>query len=227
MILKGSLDANIEVLTQRAISLYSKKKDKSQRLIISIAGVPGSGKSTVTEKVCKNLNKILCLQTATILPQDGFHYYRDELMAMKDTQELMKRRGAPFTFNSSRFLQLVKEIKMDHNVTLFAPNFNHDLKDPEENSIKISPLIEIILVEGNYVHLEDETWREIHALSDDKWFVVADFDTIKQRLVQRHIQAGICVTMNESIQRVDANDLLNAKYIIDNSIRPDIILMNQ
>lgn len=227
MILEGSLDSNIETLTQRAIRLYHERKDSSQRLIVSVAGVPGSGKSTITGKVCNSLNKTLGLQIAIVLPQDGFHYYRKELMAMNDTDVLIKRRGAPFTFNNSRFLQLVKEVKECGNTTIFAPSFDHELKDPQENSIEISPLVKIILLEGNYVHLKDDGWREIHRLSDEKWLVLADLDTIKHRLVQRHILAGICSTIDESVSRVESNDLVNANYIVDHSVQPDIIFMNQ
>lgn len=229
MILEDDLDANIETLTQRVIRLYheKKKENSSQRLIVSVAGVPGSGKSTITAKVCKNLNKTLGSKIATVLPQDGFHYYRKELMDMRNAQVLIKRRGAPFTFDSSRLLELVKKVKKHGNCTIFAPSFDHELKDPQENSIEISPLMKIILLEGNYVHLKDDGWRELHSLSDEKWLILADLGVIKQRLVQRHIQAGICTSIDESIDRVESNDLVNANYVIDHSIQPDVILMNQ
>ena len=227
MILEGGLDSNIEKLTQSAIRLYNERKDSSQRLIISVAGVPGSGKSTITGKVCKKLNKALGRKIAIVLPQDGFHYYRKELMAMNDTDELMKRRGAPFTFNNSRFLQLVEEVKERGNTTIFAPSFDHEVKDPQENSIEISPLVKIVLLEGNYVHLKDDGWKDIHELSDEKWLVLADLDIIKHRLVQRHILAGICSTIDESVNRVETNDLVNANYIVNHSVQSDIIFMNQ
>ncbi|CUM55733.1 unnamed protein product [Debaryomyces fabryi] len=227
MILENDLDANIEKLTQRVIRLYHEKEDSNQRLIVSVAGVPGSGKSTITAKVCKSLNKMLGLQIATVLPQDGFHYYRKELMDMRNPEALIKRRGAPFTFNSSRLLELVKQVKKDGNTTIFVPSFDHELKDPQENSIEISPLMKIVLLEGNYVHLKDDGWRELHSLSDEKWLILADLNIIKQRLVQRHILAGICTSIDESVDRVESNDLINANYIIDHSIQPDVIFMNQ
>lgn len=227
LILTDCLDANIETLTQRAIALYSEKKNNSQRLIISVSGVPGSGKSTVTDKVRKNLNKILGLQIAIVLPQDGFHYYRSELLDMEDPQMLIDRRGAPFTFNSSRLIELVKKVKYQYENTLFAPSFSHELKDPEENSIQIGPLVRIILLEGNYIHLNDDRWSELHELSDEKWLVFSDINIIKERLIQRHVRAGICNSVEESVNRVENNDLLNAKYIIENSVKTDVIFMNQ
>lgn len=227
MILIEDLDANMPALIERITSLYNEKKNNSRRLIISVAGIPGAGKSTVTRMLCENLNKKLNRQLAAVIPQDGFHYYREELMGMKGYLNIMKRRGAPFTFNSTRLLQLLQEVKQNVNDTIYVPEFNHELKDPTEDSIVISPQIEIIILEGNYVHLNDVGWKEIQFLTDEKWFVSADFDTIKKRLAKRHIQAGICATMNESIQRVESNDLVNATYIIDHSVEPDIIIRNQ
>ena len=59
---------------------------------IGLAGGPGSGKSTLAQALQARLGKLL-----TIIPLDGYHYYRRELDAMEDPDEAYKRRGAPFT----------------------------------------------------------------------------------------------------------------------------------
>ncbi|CUM65877.1 uncharacterized protein PRCAT00003527001 [Priceomyces carsonii] len=218
-------DVDIEYLVDRLLNFHERHQGPS-RIIVTVAGVPGSGKSTVTKKVCDELNKKLGAAFVVVLPQDGFHYYRKELMNTADPEESMRRRGAPFTFNNEKLLAMVQRVKFRGNSTILAPDFSHQLKDPTENSIIITPQTRIVLVEGNYVHLNADSWKEISALADDKWTVLADLDMIKERLIKRHVEAGICANEKESEARVEKNDLVNAKYIIDHSVSPNIVIMN-
>jgi len=66
---------------------------------IGLAGAPGSGKSTVAQKVKAALDDKL-----VVIPMDGYHYYRAELDAMANPQEAHQRRGAPFTFNADKLV---------------------------------------------------------------------------------------------------------------------------
>ena len=44
------------------------------RLIVALAGVPGSGKSTIAVEVCKQLNATLGQPLAVVVPMDGAAY---------------------------------------------------------------------------------------------------------------------------------------------------------
>jgi pantothenate kinase len=61
-------------------------------LIVGVCGIPGAGKSTLSEKIQQNI------PDSVIVPMDGFHLYRKEL-----DEEGKKRRGASFTFNLAKF----------------------------------------------------------------------------------------------------------------------------
>ena len=201
-------DYEIATLVERVIKLQE-SRSANERAIITIAGVPGSGKSTISQKVCSEVNKRIGRKTVAVLGQDGFHYYRSQLKIMEDPEEAFDRRGAPFTFNSELLLKLTNEIKRNTYEVIYAPSFDHKDKDPIENSIEITPEIRVILLEGNYVHLNEGNWREICSLSDERWLVAVDLDVIVDRLIKRHLEAGICSSIVDSKRRVENLSLIH------------------
>lgn len=223
MAAKSYTAQEIETLAQRIISKYN-TSNKAHRFIVTVSGIPGAGKSTITHQLLQKLQEHQ--NNVALLPQDGFHYYRHELHQMKNPQEAIARRGAPFTYNVSKFVELIKKIKYNPAKTVQVPDFSHELKDPQENKISINAHHQIIIVEGNYVNLTDPGWGDIGDLSDEKWMVVADFDIVRQRLIQRHLEAGIVDTEQEGGKRVDTNDMVNGQYVLEHSHCVDIVIFN-
>jgi pantothenate kinase len=68
---------------------------------IGLAGCPGSGKSTVSQKIKEAMG-----DKVDVIPMDGYHLYRSELDAMENPQEAHERRGAPFTFNAQKLVDV-------------------------------------------------------------------------------------------------------------------------
>lgn len=209
--------ANLHKLADRALRLVENKP----RAVILLAGVPGSGKSTITSKVVQLLNDKV---KAAVLPQDGYHFYRAELAKFPDPHEAFERRGAPFTFNAERFVQTVGALRSDAVVK--APSFDHSKKDPVEDDIVIYPDVQVVFVEGNYVLLKDEPWAQLRHLADETWFVTGDDNTILSRLVERHLAAGISSNREEAVKRAGGSDKLNADYIQHHSFPPDVTIHN-
>uniref|UniRef100_A0AC34FP37 NB-ARC domain-containing protein n=1 Tax=Panagrolaimus sp. ES5 TaxID=591445 RepID=A0AC34FP37_9BILA len=206
-------------LTQKAINLIT-ENNGSKRILIGLAGPPGSGKTTTAKKVCDKINEIIGAGTATVLPMDGFHIPRNKLKEMENAEYLFKRRGAPFTFDPAALLSLIKKLK-SAETTVKAPSFDHALKDPIQDDIEIPASIKMIILEGNYLLLKDPIWCEISKEFNQKWLITADWEIIKERLIQRHLNAGICANYGEAIARANENDIPNGHYIIENSVKPD------
>ncbi|KAL8944049.1 MAG: hypothetical protein Q9211_000755 [Gyalolechia sp. 1 TL-2023] len=131
------------------------------------------------------------------------------------------RRGAAFTFDDKAFLELVKKLReplCPESTTIYAPSFDHAIKDPVDNSIPIRTSARIIFLEGNYLSLNKGLWKEAAHLMDEVWFVDVDFETARRRLVGRHVKAGIAPTEEEANRRVTENDLVNGKEIAENQV---------
>ena len=148
---------------------------------------------------------------------DGFHLTRAQLSALPDPATAHARRGAEFTFDGAAFLKLVEAIRLPSgptSPTIYAPSFDHAVKDPVADSIPISPGHRIVVFEGNYVVLDKEPWRTAAGLMDERWFVEVDFEVARARLAKRHVAAGIVTNEQDGYRRADENDLLNGKDIV-------------
>ncbi|KAI1146482.1 P-loop containing nucleoside triphosphate hydrolase protein [Nemania diffusa] len=212
-------------------SLIDKAWDKFQqtpedrRFMIAIGGIPGSGKTTLSQIVTQALNaRHTTLRPgappiAAFVPMDGYHLTRAQLSALPDPTTAHARRGAEFTFDGAAFLSLVQALRAPLSAStapIFAPSFDHARKDPKENDIAIQPAHRIVVFEGNYVVLDKEPWRAAAGLMDERWFVDVGVETARRRLVARHVRAGIAGDEEEAGRRADENDLVNGRQIVEN-----------
>ncbi|KAG8047936.1 hypothetical protein GUJ93_ZPchr0012g19436 [Zizania palustris] len=65
--------------------------------------------------------------------------------------------------------RIQKKHMQEEEGSVYAPSFDHGVGDPVENDIFVKPQHKIVIVEGNYLFLEEDGWREIRALFDEKW----------------------------------------------------------
>jgi len=193
-------DALAAELRQRADQLHG-----DTQLWIGLAGAPGSGKSTLAAALKARLGKLL-----VVIPLDGYHYYRSELDAMENPLEAHARRGAPFTFNSRRFLNDLINAR-DEGEGRF-PSFDHRVGDPVEAQIKLSRAQPIVLVEGNYLLLDTEPWCQLRKkVLDETWFLDVPVPECNQRVRERHVKVGM--TEAQAQLRIATNDGINAELI--------------
>lgn len=155
---------------------------------------------------------------ATALPLDGYHLTRAQLHAMPNPEEAVFRRGAPFTFDGQAYYELVKKLRRPIEAstrTIYAPSFDHAVKDPVTNDIPIHPTTRIVLLEGNYVALNQSPWSDAAKLMDELWFVSVPIPVATARLVKRHVAAGISPDPEHALKRVNESDMRNGQEIID------------
>jgi pantothenate kinase len=228
-ILHTTMESVYESLADRAIfklkSMNRSQSHEHSRLVIAIAGGPGSGKTTSATRIASIINDRLATKTnampAMVISMDGFHYPRKVLDTFPNREEAYVRRGSPWTFDAEAVVALVRQCHRTDSV-IMAPSFDHALKDPIADSIRILPEIQIILLEGNYLLLDKKPWSEVADLVHDRWFFSVDLDIARQRIAARHVRSGIEPTFERALWRVDANDLLNARYISENSTKIDV-----
>ncbi|OZJ05492.1 hypothetical protein BZG36_01889 [Bifiguratus adelaidae] len=246
---QGQMDRWVDHLITRLEQLAPE-----QRLVIAISGIPGSGKTTLTQRLAHDLNERLSTHPlshsrALMLPMDGFHYPKAYLDTFKDPHLAHARRGAHWTFDplgkdflvlaqpvlgvTEPFLGLLALLKQlrhpinDQTPTIYAPSFDHAVGDPVPDDIAILPCHRLILLEGIYVHLNLEPWCDMVPLYDEMWFVDVDMDEARRRVIKRHIEAGLATNETDAANRWETNDGLNAQFILDHHAEPTRTLSSQ
>ncbi|TVY84638.1 putative uridine kinase [Lachnellula suecica] len=219
-------------LIDRALDLCKQLEHASppqHRIVVALAGPPGSGKSTIAAKVIQRLNATSTTPFAAIVPMDGFHLSRSTLDALPNKAEAYARRGASWTFDENGVLDLVNLLsksRFEPADTILAPTFDHAVKDPVEDGMRITAGVKFVLLEGNYLLLDEEPWSRVRGLVDDTWFVEVDPELARMRIAKRHIKAGIETTWEAAVRRAESNDLLNGVEIRDKLVKPAVMIQS-
>ncbi|CUS14629.1 unnamed protein product [Tuber aestivum] len=213
----------VEHTNQKLSTLPSKT-----RLLISVSGIPGSGKTTLARRVTEGLNAVSKIgDVAAMIPMDGYHLTRATLSAMPDPIEAHARRGAPFTFDPVSLKLLIQQVKApleEEERLIYAPSFDHAIKDPVEDDIKILSSQRVLIFEGNYLSMGTDVWGDIARLFDELWFVEVDRGIARERLIARHLKAGLADTREAAAKRADENDLPNGDYLVANGLKPHRVI---
>jgi pantothenate kinase len=69
-------------------------------------------------------------------------------------------------------------------------NFAHDVGDIVADAIVVPAHVKLVIVEGLYLLLDDEGWRDASALLDERWYLDTPMDVAMERLAQRHYRPG-------------------------------------
>jgi pantothenate kinase len=255
-----------EWLAERAVSLAEQRRS---RVLIGITGPPGGGKSSLAALVRERADALLRQKRrrtttsdddnndnnnndnnpnqslAVVLPMDGFHYTRAQLDAFPDPRAAHARRGAPWTFDAQAFVATVAAARSasgdaKKKEPLLVPSFDHAVKDPVADQIVIGPEAEVVIVEGNYLLLDEEPWRRLWKggegegeggeappqpppLLDETWFVDSPLEAAMAHIFARQTKE-VGLTPEESRKRVEENDGPNARLVVATRERAGVLV---
>ena len=188
--------------TAEIITRLRQQAGPSSRYMVGIAGPPGSGKSTISEQLREGL--IAAGESAIIVPMDGFHF--DD--AILNARGHRPRKGAPHTFDVAGFEVLLKRIKARES-DIAIPVFDRSMELARAGAEIISADAKFILIEGNYLLLNQSPWHALKPLFDFTIFLGVQEAELERRLIARWLGFGF----DEAGAREKAlgNDIPNAR----------------
>jgi pantothenate kinase len=152
---------------------------------------------------------------AALVPMDGYHYDN----AVLEARGLLKVKGAPATFNADGLASDLQRIRTgDRDVAV--PVFDRDEDLAHANASIVAASARIVLVEGNYLLLDEEPWRGMARLFDLTVMLTAPFAELERRLVQRWLDQGL--PPQAARERALGNDIPNARIVVDRSRKAGI-----
>lgn len=190
----------------------------TKRLVVALAGPPGAGKSTVAASVCAAINE-RDPAAAVVVPMDGFHLDN----AILDARDMRKRKGSPPTFDCAGFEVMLKRLR-EGGEDIVIPLFDRKLDLARAGADIVKADQRILLVEGNYLLLDQSPWDRLEPLFDLTVFLQVDRLELENRLVQRWL--GFGYNVGSAQVRALSNDMPNADLVVEHSRPADFILKN-
>jgi pantothenate kinase len=185
-----------------------------RRRLLGITGAPGSGKSTLAASLADALGPGL----AIVVPMDGFHLAHAELERLGRAG----RKGAPDTFDASGFVALLARLREAAEPVTYAPQFRREIEEPVAGAIPVPCELPLVIVEGNYLLVDDGPWASVRGLLDECWFVEVDEAVRMDRLVARHRAFGRAE--EEARAFASGSDQANADVIAATRGRADVVV---
>lgn len=195
--------------------LTKMQQEKGRRILVMLAAPPGAGKSTLLdflEHLSKTTDGVKEIQT---IGMDGFHHYQDYLLSHETVRDgktikMVEIKGAPITFDLKA---------LEDRISLVAsgaicgwPTYDRNLHNPVEDALQVTS--DVVLLEGNYLLLDEEGWRDLSAYADYTIFISADEDMLRSRLIERKAKN---TPLEQAKEFVEKSDMRNAIEVLHNS----------
>ena len=190
-----------------------KRAAGAQRFVVAIAGPPGSGKSTLAQR----LNVVLPEDASAVVPMDGFHF--DDVVL--ESRGLRPRKGAPETFDYAGFAALLKRIRAGEP-EVAIPVFDRSMELSRAGASIIGSGVKFVLVEGNYLLLDEEPWSALSGLFDFSIFVDVPRGELERRLLERWRGHG--KSDEDARAWIASNDLPNIERVLARRRQADLVI---
>ncbi|NLS52157.1 nucleoside/nucleotide kinase family protein [Hafnia alvei] len=191
--------------------LTQQQKLLERRIIVFLAAPPGVGKSTLCglwQWLSEQYPELSALQG---LAMDGFHHYNRDLQIAG----LSHKKGAPETFDLALLQRYLGQLQ---NPNALWPIYDRQLHEPVMDMVEVKA--PIVVVEGNWLLLNEEGWRDLSRYADVSLFISASPQLLKSRLVGRKVAGGQSSENAEAFYAM--TDGPNVQRVLNESLTADM-----
>ena len=190
------------------------QQELQRRILIGIAGPPGCGKTFFSHVISELINREDNHANSIVVGMDGWHY-PNQLLEEKninvngELQSLKRLKGAPETFDVTSFVSFLQAAKKEDDLSY--PIYDRNLHEPVTDGGILTFMENIVLVEGNYLLLNESPWQQIRTFLDGTIFIEAGEMLCREILLQRHLQGG--KTAVQALHHIRNVDMVNTRRI--------------
>lgn len=197
-------------------------QEKQRRILVFLAAPPAAGKSVMAEFFAYLSRQDETMEEVQALGMDGFHHYQSYILShdvyVDGLMVPMKSvKGCPESFDFVRLEKLLSEISQRDRTW---PIYNRKIHDVEDDKIMVDK--NIVLIEGNYLELNEEPWKHLVDLCDYTMFIETEAEHVKQRLLHRKMMGGSlpheAVAFYEQSEKRNVERILHHRMPCDMSI---------
>ena len=212
----GSLMDNVLV---PALERVIAGADGRRRSYVFLAAPPATGKSVLATLLVQQARH-LDIDAVGI---DGFHYAQAYLeTTFVDTDSgrvpLASYKGAPDTFDTAA---LGRCLRLGRSRDIAWPVYDRAVHDVVLDAQSVTA--SLVIVEGNWLLLDDPRWAPLTAHSSFNVFIDADPHLLRDRLIDRKMRGG--ASRAEAVAFYDRSDRLNVERVLDQSDRSKVDLL--
>lgn len=196
-------------------------RTKGSRILVMLAAPPGAGKSTLLSFLEMLANEHRDMDDIQVIGMDGFHRRQEYLQTHYVTRNgrqisMVDIKGAPVTFDLDKLTERVKKVSAGEICSW--PVYDRMLHNPVEDAIRIDG--DIIILEGNYLLLDEDGWRELHNYADYTISIKAEEEFLRKRLIDRRMKTG--VGEDAATRFVDYSDMPNVRLCLTKTMPSDL-----
>ncbi len=204
--------------------LAGMQREKGRRILAMLAAPPGAGKTTLLsflEKLSRGRSGSEGIQ---VIGMDGFHRRQEYLLSHdvpRDGKQvaMVEIKGAPVTFDLERLADSVRRVAAGQ--VCGWPVYDRMLHNPVEDALQVKG--NIVLLEGNYLLLDEPGWRDLSGFADYTISIRADEGFLRSRLIDRKMKTG--VNREAAVRFVDYSDIPNVRLCLEKSKPADLQLV--
>jgi hypothetical protein len=154
---------------------------------------------------------------------DGFHRRQEYLQShwvQKDGQRIpmVEIKGAPVTFDLEKLAESIRRVR--DGGACGWPVYDRMLHNPVEDAVTVDS--GIVILEGNYLLLDEDGWRDLRQYADYTVSVSADKGMLRERLIERRMKTG--VDREAAVRFVDFSDMPNVRLCLEKTMPADLRL---
>ena len=199
------------------------QRQKGGRVLALLAAPPAAGKSTLAALLqeLSMREKGLCPMTA--IGMDGFHRPQAWLQAHTAHRDgvvlsMAAIKGAPETYDLEAMRRTIRRLAAGE--VCGWPRYDRVLHDPVPDALRLTG--DLVLLEGNYLLLDEPLWRDLKGYADFTIALRADPALLRRRLIARHIAGGR--TPEEAARKTDESDMVNIRLCLTRTLPADLTL---